>query len=382
MIEQDRVKIPPYPAVAFRIRQTIDAGKFGLSDLAQITSMDQALAATVLRLANSAYFGRGDQVTSLSDAVSRIGAEELARVALALSLGGAVGQRGPLAELRRGAWRMALASALICQVLGRRRRLDVQQAFMCGLLHDFGRVVAVACLEEVVRNEPAEAGLPEGAWREMVDRLHVPLGAMVAGRWNLPQLLTAVISYHHEPEQAGVHRGMVDLVTVSDLVAALLDDCPYLLPRDLAQVPGMGGAGEIDELTRVVPFIPRYISDLDEVVPVAGPAVASRIAKPETLLEGKTKAAGYPVTWTRSNGDSLYHAQLVTERGLRFSGGTLIHEGSVVRLRVDAEGTPIEVSGRVLLCTPLERGYAIEVRLFALPGTAHDAWKELYDRLP
>ena len=101
LVSRGAVKIPPYPAVAMKVEQLVRRQDFGLAELTKLVASDQALAADALRLANSAFYSRGTAVTSLNAAIGRIGAKEVARLALASGLGVHAGKPGPLASLKR-----------------------------------------------------------------------------------------------------------------------------------------------------------------------------------------------------------------------------------------------------------------------------------------
>jgi HD-like signal output (HDOD) protein len=371
------VKIPPYPSIALRLQGIVDEGNYGLVDLARIASSDAVVTATVLRLANSGYFRGSARLTALPDAISRIGAQELCRVALAAALGNMAGGQGPLAGLRRSTWRQALGSALVSQVLAPIRRLGTQQAFLCGLLHDFGRVVAIASLEEVLAAAPA-ARLSEVDWSGIVDRLHVELGTLVSARWNLPDLLVEVIAGHHEEPAAGNSRAFIELVCTADEVVALLEDCPYLLKSDFDRVTSLRGAQEVEALMQYIPLIPGYISGLDEISASGGGGQGkSAIDKPDTVLGGPRLEVDFPVAWVRTAGEAAFRAGFITAKGIGLHGRTFMHEGSVARLRVSLDGQLIDLSGRVVLCRPEGDGNLVEVRLFALPGAAQSWWDQL-----
>jgi hypothetical protein len=98
-----KVEVPPYPAVAARLQELAADPRAGVRELAEVVGRDVALAAAVIRAASSATVARGAGVVTLEQAVWKIGAAELARLALAMSLGaGAV---------RAGRWRSCAASA-------------------------------------------------------------------------------------------------------------------------------------------------------------------------------------------------------------------------------------------------------------------------------
>jgi HD-like signal output (HDOD) protein len=371
------VKIPPYPSIALRLQGIVDEGNYGLADLARIASSDAAVTATVLRLANSGYYRGSSRLTSLPDAISRIGAQELCKVALAAALGHAAGAQGPLAGLRRSTWRQALGSALVSQVVAPIRRLGTQQAFLCGLLHDFGRVVAIASLEEVLATQPAGGTLAEADWSALIDRLHVELGTLVSARWNLPDLLVEVIAGHHLPPASGHARSFIELVCTADEVVALLEDCPYLLKSDFDRVPSLKGAQEVEALMQYIPLIPGYISGLEEISGTTAAHGMSAIEKPDTVLGQPRLEIDLPVSWVRTAGEAPFRATFITRNGIGLTGRTFMHEGSVARLRVAIEGQVIDLSGRVVLCRPEQAGNLVEIRLFALPGPTQAWWDQL-----
>lgn len=135
-----------------------------LAQVVDAVKVDPLLAAAVLRIANSASHSRGQPTTSLFTAITRIGEKELARLALASGLGVASTGAGPLLALRRGAMQDALTSALICERLAPEFGLDAEHLFLEGLLHDVGRLVALATLELILAQHPKAPPMEPAAW--------------------------------------------------------------------------------------------------------------------------------------------------------------------------------------------------------------------------
>ena len=104
LITRDAIKVPLHPPVAMRLQKVVASGKFGAADLAKLVGEDQALAATLLRYANSPKYRGIEQITSLHDAITRMGAAEVCRAAYALSFASHATAPGPLAGLRRRWW--------------------------------------------------------------------------------------------------------------------------------------------------------------------------------------------------------------------------------------------------------------------------------------
>ena len=102
----------------------------------------------------------------MKQAVGRASAPRaLARLALASGLGAASLAAGRLSSIRRKVWFDALASALLREDLAKARSLAADVAFSAGLLHDFGKVVAIACIEELLQNREDVAPKVRGSGR-------------------------------------------------------------------------------------------------------------------------------------------------------------------------------------------------------------------------
>jgi HD-like signal output (HDOD) protein len=238
LVARDQVRIPPYPAVAFRIEQLIRADDFGLEELARLVASDQRIAADVLRVANTTFYARSGPVPSVRQAVTAIGAKGVAQIAVAAGLGAEASAPGPLAVLRRQAWVDALASAFLCQALSPDRGLPAEVAFSAGLLHDIGRIVAIAAVEHVLSRRRDASAHSAADWSAVVDALHIGLGLAVATRWKLPAILTDVVANHHAVTLAAPeHAALVEAVAAVHGVTELLREGISLEPADLARAP-------------------------------------------------------------------------------------------------------------------------------------------------
>lgn len=146
----DRVRVPPYPAIALKVQRIAGDDRAAMTELTKLIESDAALVATVLRRANVASAAAGGAITSLEGAVRRIGVEEVARVVLAQSVGVTATGGGPLASLRRMVWRQSLLAARIAAELAPRRGVAGDEAFVAALLHDFGAIAVLTDRKSVV----------------------------------------------------------------------------------------------------------------------------------------------------------------------------------------------------------------------------------------
>jgi putative nucleotidyltransferase with HDIG domain len=170
--------------------------------VAQTVKQDPAMAANLLRMANSAAFGAHGPVTSIRDALVRIGIEGTRRRLYQTSTARilAVKARPDLTarlQVRSGA--VAHAAARIATHHGS----DAETAFLAGLLHDVGWAVGYGLLARLQSSLPAELATDEVRAQHTVDALHTEIGATLARSWNLPPSAVDAIAGHHQPAETG-----------------------------------------------------------------------------------------------------------------------------------------------------------------------------------
>jgi HD-like signal output (HDOD) protein len=383
LIKRDNVSIPPYPVVAMRLQRLVGEENFGMGDLQRVIGGDPVLAATILRYANSAAFRGVTPASTLEAAITRIGANEACKIALATSVGAHAIVSGCLSSLRRRYWRISMTGAMLCRALAYWRKNNPEEAFICGLLHDFGQVVATACFEEVIARTHDSRVLPEATWSDCVDRFHVELGLVTAARWNLPPLLVGVISSHHNPDSNPDHRTMIGIVNACDAIAALLDSDPSPTNESLGAL-GVLLPGETEYMMTVLPKIALAVASLDETTPGKDTGVfrvGSRVLAPHSMLSDPTKQASYKLQVLRSTGNADYDSLYFTKDGVGFTGASKLRENSMVRLRVDTPKGPIEVLGVIVHCTTEGNKHRMEAKLFAAEQKTLSAWLGFYSSL-
>jgi HD-like signal output (HDOD) protein len=121
-----------------------DNADASVSSLARIMAGDQALAAMVLKLANSAYYGYARRIESLPDAVVLLGFASVKNLAITASITRLLAtDQDDLTEIRSGIFDHSLCTAVCARILGRTKRVSGEKAFVAGLLHDLGLIVLV-----------------------------------------------------------------------------------------------------------------------------------------------------------------------------------------------------------------------------------------------
>jgi HD-like signal output (HDOD) protein len=221
--------LPSLSPVLAQLIATLGREDASVAEVAAIIRQDPVIAARVLRSANSAaYAGRGP-VSSIRDALLRLGLVRIRRLALVASLYDAVPVRGTRAA-REVFWLHSLAVAHGSEIIARRASgapedFEPETAFLSGLLHDIGLLV----LENHYPREAAAVkryadaeGVPLcAAELAVLQADHGELGALLTTHWSMPDAITAAIRAHHRLELApDQHRWAASVVHLADHVAS------------------------------------------------------------------------------------------------------------------------------------------------------------------
>jgi HD-like signal output (HDOD) protein len=363
LVERNAVRVAPFPAVASRIERLVAGGDWEVAELERLVLSDPALAGAVLREANAGR-RRGRGVSSVEEAGRRLGPHGMARVALVEIHAAARERPGPLAALRRRAWRDAVSCALLCRELARARGVSPAEAQTAGLVHDVGRLLAIALLERIAQGARADRSMPARWWEAVVERYHVRLGLALADRWHLPRALRDAISMHHaaRPDREGASE-MVTAVSACDAVVRVLADDGRVTDEDATSIRALT-QDDADALARTVDRLPRILGGLERD-PLSPPAAA----RPSATRE-------------RSPGVLVRIADCIYD-GVGFAAHQLIVRGDVPlpeELLLEVEGVrdpSLRFHARVLLCWPEDGRFGAVLMPFALSGPALLHWQGL-----
>ena len=215
-------------------------GKF-----AQVVERDVKLAAEILSLANSSMFSPGTPISSLNQAIVRLGLRQSKNLIVTSSLKAMMKQISLKEEwIREVLWRHSFTTAMICLHVNRSLNVGFQgEEFTAGLVHDFGRTLfAVSLPEQFCEIDPFE--FDESAEtltheRNVIGTDHGEVGAWFAVANQLPESLQDVIRYHHTPELATRNLRLVALTATADHMANHLQRCDGAEDYDLTQNPAI-----------------------------------------------------------------------------------------------------------------------------------------------
>jgi HD-like signal output (HDOD) protein len=205
--------------MAMLCNPTITAG-----EIAAAIDREPGMAARVLRVANSAFYGLARKVSTIDRALMLLGLNAVRGIAAAACLDRAVpqGTGAPqidLASLLKHSVAVAAAAAELARL---RKPALTSEAFIAGLLHDYGVLVQLRAdplgLQELTKHLGTTADVHSSVLEpQLVKVTHRDCAAVIFEEWNLPPNLVASARFHHNPDAAPeAHAEIAALVHVAD----------------------------------------------------------------------------------------------------------------------------------------------------------------------
>lgn len=238
----DIIRLPSLPAVVLEILDSFEQEDVDVDRIVDELALDQALAARVLRLANSSFYGLPTHIATLHDAALILGFRQIRAVVTAVAVTGCfAGQHVPDFSFP-AFWRHCSAVGLAARIVAEQSGHPAEIAFIAGLLHDVGLLVLLSSYPDhstlVLRQARREHCLIVDAEHDVIGIDHAMVGRALAGRWNFPPLLREAIGAHHFPDDQPADS-LADVVHVADAIVHALgisDNVEELVPpvSDLA----------------------------------------------------------------------------------------------------------------------------------------------------
>lgn len=201
--------LPPMPKVLFKAREVMADPKSSFKDVAAIIETDQAIAARVLKVANSAYYGLSGMVNSIHQATVVLGQETLEQVITMVSSSSLLGKRLKGYNLNAGVlWKHSLAVALGSRMIAAKRMPALESdAFSVGLIHDAGKLALNKYLDQkkqdVHRFFQEHSASYLLAERHVLGFDHTEIAEDLCIKWKLPKNHAGAMRYHHDPAASG-----------------------------------------------------------------------------------------------------------------------------------------------------------------------------------
>lgn len=235
------------PEIYLKITEIIDHPAKTPKDAEDIILHDPGLAARLLRLVNSAFYGFPGQISSIARAITIIGIKELRDLVLATVVVERFGRMPIKWMSMKEFWRLSVRCALLASEIEKLlpNPVKLESVFVCALLHEIGRLVIYAKIPELARaaillSEQGQMKETE-AERRTYGFDHYQLAAELARRWHLPAVVVTTLDSHHAPHAAGQFVEETAVVVLACQLSLAEVDAKQPLKASLPDIEGLLG---------------------------------------------------------------------------------------------------------------------------------------------
>lgn len=186
-------RIPPLNPVVLRLLEELSNGQYNATNLHKIIEEDANTSATILKIANSPFYGMKRQVNSIRDACVLLGFNSLRNIVYATAMESFTCNTGQ-ESLRQH----TVATAIIASQLARFSALDDSTCYTLGLLHELGKQITMVGFPDYFNAFLAKAKKGQDDMGEEIDSM-CALGETMAKSWHLPDLFLHCIRYYTRP---------------------------------------------------------------------------------------------------------------------------------------------------------------------------------------
>jgi HD-like signal output (HDOD) protein len=200
LISDNECELPVLPEVAAQLLKLTGDVDCEVADIVVLIKRDQSLTTHLLRIANSARYSTGVQVSSVQQAVARLGLLCVREITVLIACQCKVFDVAGFEKQVQQSFRRSLAAAVFSQEIARERRMNVEEAFLGGLLHDVGRPVLLQSLSDRRKRSGLKAADHEIL--DAADEHRIPLSARLIRSWGLSARVAEAVEFQCHPEAA------------------------------------------------------------------------------------------------------------------------------------------------------------------------------------
>jgi HD-like signal output (HDOD) protein len=263
-IQTGRARLPVFDAHAAEIREMLESGTFEIARLEAVIGRDPALSGAMLRASNSSFFGGLEKITTIRDAIMRLGAKRCSELATILSQKKNYRVQDPkLQIIAEKLWRHALGCALAGPWLAKRIAAPEieSKVGLAGLLHDVGKLLVLLVVDDLKQAQPNLQPTDEFVIAAL-RALHAEQGEFLLREWNLPDEYARIVRHHHDDDFDDSDLLLVVLRLVDQACNAQgigIDPCPGLVIANTAEAQAL----RVPEI--VLAELEVRLEDIDEL---------------------------------------------------------------------------------------------------------------------
>jgi HD-like signal output (HDOD) protein len=273
LVQQLKI-LPPAPKVILKLQQMARSHSSSVDDLVALIKVERALAARILRVANSAAYNLGEHCDSIEQAVQRIGFKEVHH--LAVIVAGCEALNRPLPSYRidtPALWHQTVACAVAAEHLARLCGEDEQAAYTAGLMQSVGMVVINAWVQTVAPGTALTYHDAATEWsadeRHWLGYDQADAGGALLKAWRFPTPIAEAVRCQYDPQCSAEHPRQAAILSAARwLRSVVCNFSPEIIPAPEPATLALLGL-EIDQLKGSVPVVLRHLDRAREALGAA-----------------------------------------------------------------------------------------------------------------
>lgn len=222
-INEGFVEVPILPEVANKAFMLANDQDSDASQMEKLIESDPALAGHVMRIANSAAYTPMANLTSLQQAIARLGMVTVSEIAISAVLNAKLFNTPGYENYAEAIWQQALATSLWAKEIASHCNVNVEVAFLAGLIHSIGRPAVLQTLIDVAAQQSVP--LDDGIVHQLEEKYWLMVSQMIVIRWRMPALVIETIQHLEIPsndKEAGQLAAVVNMARYA--ADAMLND--------------------------------------------------------------------------------------------------------------------------------------------------------------
>jgi len=230
LISSQPIGIPVFHEIALRLQQMMSDNSYRIEEVIKLINEDAALSATMLKHANSTYNTGKAAITTIKDAIVRLGSQQVVNLAFTASMSDTKSSDAVINcgmnQLWRHSYRTAIISSWLAVELNQEKlvkNINADEVYLAGLLHDVGRLYLLKAMDRLA--EECRIRADNIMINDLANQYGSELGARVLRHWNIPALYVDVVERHCAFQwYTGVNDHMVAAVRLSCRLCDYMED--------------------------------------------------------------------------------------------------------------------------------------------------------------
>jgi len=223
--------LPTLPHVYLEVRAALEqVEETSTEKVAAAIAQDPAMAAKILQIANSAFFGQRRQIETVQRALFVLGMNMVETLVLSTYVFQILNSEELDNFNSANLWQHSMCCGAVARALAEEKGADKEtreKVMIAGILHDLGKLAlakyAAKRYAQIIDLAHQRQVLISEVEQELIDTDHAAVGGYIADWWNLPETIVDAIRCHEKPTLSQTDRQITAFVHLADVLTYRLD---------------------------------------------------------------------------------------------------------------------------------------------------------------